>query len=228
MGGNMRAADAAVRVLQQAGVRYAFSVPGESFLGLLDALGDCPDIQVISARHEGGAAFMAEAVGKLTGVPAICMGTRGVGSSNLAIGIHTAYQDSSPLIAMLGQVETPFRHKEAFQEVELGPFLQHITKWSVEVPSSERLPDLVCGAAEPGDRARWPWRSGATSWTAPRRTTCPRPERHRSRQHPGRRWPRPWNCCARPRARSLSPGVACCTPVRPVTWLRSRSELASP
>lgn len=101
----MRAADAAVRVLEEFGVRHAFCVPGESFLGLLDALASS-QIRVVAARHEGGAAFMAEAVGKLTGVPAICMGTRGVGSANLAVGIHTAYQDSTPLIALLGQVET--------------------------------------------------------------------------------------------------------------------------
>lgn len=142
MAATMRAADAAVEILEQFGVRYTFAVPGESFLGMLDALHDS-SIRLISTRHEGGAAFMAEAVGKLTGVPAVCMGTRGVGSANLAIGIHTAYQDSTPLIAMLGQVETPFRHREAFQEVELAPLLSHLTKWSVEVPTSERLPDMV-------------------------------------------------------------------------------------
>ncbi len=141
--GTVRAADAAVRVLREAGVRYAFCVPGESFLGLLDALRDAPEIRLVSTRHEGGAAFMAEAVGKLTGVPAICMATRAVGSSNLAIGLHTAHQDSTPLVALVGQVETPLREREAFQEVDLAPFLRHVTKWAVEVPSSERLPDLV-------------------------------------------------------------------------------------
>ncbi|HET9017739.1 MAG TPA: thiamine pyrophosphate-dependent enzyme [Thermomicrobiaceae bacterium] len=142
MGNSLRAADAAVRVLEEFGVRYAFCVPGESFLGLLDALAGSA-IQVVAARHEGGAAFMAEAVGKLTGMPALCMGTRGVGSSNLAVGIHTAHQDSTPMLAMLGQVETPFRHREAFQEVELAAFLGELTKWAVEVPGGERLPDLV-------------------------------------------------------------------------------------
>ncbi|HEV2108165.1 MAG TPA: thiamine pyrophosphate-dependent enzyme [Thermomicrobiales bacterium] len=146
MAATIRAGVAAARVLQQRGVRYAFGVPGESFLGLLDALHETPEIQLISTRHEGGAAFMAEAVGKLTGVPAICMGTRGVGTANLAIGIHTAYQDSTPLIALVGQVETPFRHREALQEVELAPFLSHITKWAIEAPNGERLPDLVSEA----------------------------------------------------------------------------------
>ena len=80
----MRAADAAVQVLREFGVRFAFTVPGESFLGILDALVDEPQIEVVAARHEGGAAFMAEAVGKLTGVPALCMGTRAVGTALLA------------------------------------------------------------------------------------------------------------------------------------------------
>lgn len=135
-----------MRVLRDRGVRYAFGVPGESFLGLLDALHETPEMQLISTRHEGGAAFMAEATGKLTGEPAICMGTRGVGTANLAIGIHTAYQDSTPLIALVGQVETPIRHREALQEVELAPFLSQITKWSVEAPNGERLPELVSEA----------------------------------------------------------------------------------
>lgn len=142
----IRAGVAAVRVLRDRGVRYAFGVPGESFLGLLDALHETPEMQLISTRHEGGAAFMAEATGKLTGEPAICMGTRGVGTANLAIGIHTAYQDSTPLIALVGQVETPIRHREALQEVELAPFLSQITKWSVEAPNGERLPELVSEA----------------------------------------------------------------------------------
>ncbi len=143
MGERTRAGVAAARILERQGVRFAFGVPGESFLGLLDALHETDGIRLIGTRHEGGAAFMAEAVGKLTGTPAIAMGTRGVGTANLTIGIHTAYQDSTPLIAMVGQVETPFRHREALQEVELAPFLSQITKWAVEVPSGDRLPDLT-------------------------------------------------------------------------------------
>ena len=142
----MRAGVAAVRVLRERGVRYAFGVPGESFLGLLDALHETPEIRLVATRHEGGAAFMAEAVGKLTGMPAICMGTRGVGAANLAIGLHTAHQDSTPLLAFVGQVETPFRHREALQEVELAPFLGQITKWAVEAPGGAGLPALVAEA----------------------------------------------------------------------------------
>jgi acetolactate synthase-1/2/3 large subunit len=127
-------------------VRYAFGVPGESFLGFLDALYETPEIRLITTRHEGGAAFMADAVGKLTGQPAICMGTRGVGSANLAVGIHTAQQDSTPLIAIVGQVETPFRHREALQEVELAQFLGSITKWAVEAPNGAELPRIASEA----------------------------------------------------------------------------------
>jgi acetolactate synthase-1/2/3 large subunit len=142
----IRSSLASTRLLRDRGVRYAFGVPGESFLGLLDALYDTPEIDLVTTRHEGGAAFMADAAAKLTGQPAICMGTRGVGSANLAIGIHTAYQDSTPMLAMVGQVETPFRHREALQEVELAAFLGEITKWSVEPPSAAELPRLVSEA----------------------------------------------------------------------------------
>ena len=90
--------------LRAAGVRYAFTVPGESFLGLLDAF-EAAGIRVIATRHEGAAAFMAEAHGQLTGRPAVCLGTRAVGGANLAIGIHTARQDSTPMFVAVGQVE---------------------------------------------------------------------------------------------------------------------------
>jgi len=142
----IRSSLASTRLLRDRGVRYAFGVPGESFLGLLDALYETPEIDLVTARHEGGAAFMADAAAKLTGQPAICMGTRGVGTANLAIGIHTAYQDSTPMLAMVGQVETPFRHREALQEVELASFLGEITKWSIEPPSASELPRLVAEA----------------------------------------------------------------------------------
>jgi acetolactate synthase-1/2/3 large subunit len=137
---------ATTRLLRDRGVRFAFGVPGESFLGLLDALYDTPEIQLVATRHEGGAAFMAEAAGKLTGLPAICMGTRAVGAANLAIGLHTAQQDSTPLIAFVGQAETDVRHREALQETELAAFLGPITKWAVEVPSGERLPEVAAEA----------------------------------------------------------------------------------
>src|SRR5688500_6291189 len=112
----------AAEVMAQAGVRRLYTVPGESFLEILDAAEQHPDLSLISTRHESGAAFMAEAEGKLTGRPAVAMATRGVGASNLAIGVHTARQDSTPMLVLLGQVETDFLGREAFQEVDLSAF----------------------------------------------------------------------------------------------------------
>jgi len=118
-------------VLRAAGVRYAFTVPGESFLGLLDGL-SAAGIRVVSTRHEGAAAFMAEAYGQLTGRPAACLATRAVGAANLAIGIHTARQNSTPMFALVGQVERRFRGREAFQEVDQVGSFGRLAKWSAE------------------------------------------------------------------------------------------------
>jgi len=117
--------------LRGAGVRYAFTVPGESFLGLLDAF-DGAGIRVVATRHEGAAAFMAEAHGQLTGRPAICLGTRAVGGANLAIGIHTARQDSTPMFVAVGQVERAYRGREAFQEIDQVESLGRLAKWAAE------------------------------------------------------------------------------------------------
>ena len=139
----MTGARALVEQMKREGVRHAFTVPGESFLGVLDAMHGDEQISLVATRHEGGAAFMAEAIGKLTGRPAVCMATRGVGSANMAIALHTAQQDSTPLVALIGQVETPYRGREAFQEVELAPFYAHICKWTAELNRPERAPELV-------------------------------------------------------------------------------------
>jgi acetolactate synthase-1/2/3 large subunit len=106
MGGRAKAGHLAVEVLARAGVRRFYTVPGESFLEILDAAERHPDTSLVSTRHESGASFMAEADAKVTGVPAVAMATRGVGASNLAIGVHTAMQDSTPMVVLLGQVET--------------------------------------------------------------------------------------------------------------------------
>ena len=139
----MTVSELLVAQLAAAGVRRAYTVPGESFLPLLDACDRHPDIRLISTRHESGAAFMADADAKVTGRPALAMATRGVGAANLAIGVHTAMQDSTPMIVILGQVESAFLGREAFQEVDLPSFYREITKWAVTAPSSERLPELV-------------------------------------------------------------------------------------
>ena len=119
-------------ILRAAGVRYAFTVPGESFLGLLDHLGDV-GIRVVATRHEGAAAFMAEAHGQLTGRPAACLATRAVGAANLAIGIHTATADSTPMFALVGQVDRPSRGREAFQEADLVRTIGGLAAWAVEI-----------------------------------------------------------------------------------------------
>ena len=133
--------------LRAAGVRYAFTVPGESFLGLLDALGDA-GIRVVATRHEGGAAFMAEAHGNLTGRPAACLGTRAVGSSNLAIGIHTARQDSSPMFAIVGQVERAHRGHEALQEIDQVATIGGLAKWAAEPGDVEAVAPILSEALQ--------------------------------------------------------------------------------
>ncbi|MEA2608831.1 MAG: acetolactate synthase large subunit [Chloroflexota bacterium] len=131
--------------LRTAGVRYAFTVPGESFLGLLDAL-EGAGIRVIATRHEGPASFMAEAHGQLTGRPALCIGTRAVGGSNLAIGIHTARQNSTPLFVAVGQVERAFLGREAFQEIDQVATLGGLAKWAAEPHSTGDVPAVVSEA----------------------------------------------------------------------------------
>ncbi|HET7271934.1 MAG TPA: thiamine pyrophosphate-dependent enzyme [Rubrobacter sp.] len=133
----------AAEVLARAGVRRLYTVPGESFLEILDAAEEHSDLDLISTRHESGASFMAEADGKLTGTPAVAMATRGVGASNLAIGVHTAKQDSTPMLVLLGQVETDFLGREAFQEVDLTAFYAPITKWAATVHRADRLAEFV-------------------------------------------------------------------------------------
>jgi acetolactate synthase I/II/III large subunit len=117
--------------LRRAGVRWAFTVPGESFLGLLDGLVGA-GINVVATHHEGAAAFMAEAHAQLTGRPAACIGTRAVGASNMAIGIHTAFADSSPMFALVGQVERASSGREGFQEVDLVASIGRLAKWAAE------------------------------------------------------------------------------------------------
>ncbi len=131
-------------ILVRQGVESVFGVPGESYLALLDALYDRKDrIRTLMARHEGGAAFMAAAHGKLTGRPGICMVTRGPGATNAAIGVHTAMQDSSPMILVVGQVSRSTRHRESFQEIDYRSFFGDVAKWAIEINDSGRIPELV-------------------------------------------------------------------------------------
>ena len=128
--------------LRAVGVRYAFTVPGESFLGLLEGL-DAAGIRVVATRHEGAAAFMAEAHGQLTGRPAACVGTRAVGAANLAIGIHTARQDSTPMFVLVGQVEREFIGREAFQEADQTATFGGLAAHAVEPRTAADVPAAV-------------------------------------------------------------------------------------
>jgi acetolactate synthase I/II/III large subunit len=134
-----------VDALVAQGVEHVFCVPGESYLAVLDALHDAP-IKITVCRQEGGAAMMAEAVGKLTGRPGICMVTRGPGATNASPGVHIAMQDSSPMILFIGQIETGMREREAFQEVDYKAFFGSMAKWVVEIDKAERIPELVTRA----------------------------------------------------------------------------------
>jgi acetolactate synthase I/II/III large subunit len=143
IGSTRGAGSVAVEVLARAGVRRFYTVPGESFLEVIDAVEQHPALSLVSTRHESGASFMAEADAKLTGIPAVAMATRGVGASNLAIGVHTAMQDSTPMVVLLGHVETEFLGREAFQEVDLAAFYAPITKWAATVNRAERIAEFV-------------------------------------------------------------------------------------
>ena len=124
------------------GVEVIYGVPGESYLAALDALHDVP-IRFVNARHEAGAANMAAADGKLTGRPGVCFVTRGPGAMHGAVGVHTAFQDSAPMLYLVGQVPRGERGREALQEVDFRSTFAPLCKWSEEVIDARRLPELV-------------------------------------------------------------------------------------
>ena len=129
------------------GVNHAFTVPGESFLPVLDALYDSREmVKLIVNRHESGATFMAEAYAKLTGQPGVAFVTRGPGATNAAIGVHVAHQDSSPLILFIGQVGNDFVEREAFQEIDYRRMFGQMTKWVAQIDRADRVPEFVARA----------------------------------------------------------------------------------
>ncbi|QHJ00639.1 thiamine pyrophosphate-binding protein [Xylophilus rhododendri] len=137
---------ALVESLQAHGVDRVFCVPGESYLEVLDALHDAPDIHLVVAKHEGGAANMAEADGKLTGRPGICMVTRGPGATHASIGVHIAQQDSTPMILFVGQISREHVGREAFQEVDYQAMFGGLAKWVVEITDAQRVPEILARA----------------------------------------------------------------------------------
>ena len=129
------------------GVDMAFCVPGESYLPVLDALYESREtIKLITCRHEGGAANMAEAYGKLTGNPGICLVTRGPGATNASIGVHTALQDSTPMILLIGQVGSDFVEREAFQEIDYRRMYGQLAKWVAQIDRADRIPEYMARA----------------------------------------------------------------------------------
>ncbi len=127
------------------GADTVFSVPGESFLALLDGLYDSP-IRLITCRHEGGAANMADAYGKLTGRPGIAVVTRGPGATQASVGVHTAFQDSTPLILLVGQVASDQEEREAFQEIDFRRMFGPMAKWVAQIDRTDRIPEYVARA----------------------------------------------------------------------------------
>ena len=136
-----------VDALRINGVERAFCVPGESYLAVLDALYDAKDeIDLVVCRQEGGAAYMAEAYGKLTGKPGICFVTRGPGATNASVGVHTAFQDSTPMILFIGQVARDQMDREAFQEIDFRRMFGALAKWVVQIDDARRIPELISQA----------------------------------------------------------------------------------
>lgn len=134
-----------VEALETHGVERVFCIPGESYLAVLDALHDSP-INTTVCRQEGGAAMMADAWGRLTGTPGICMVTRGPGATNAAAGVHIAHQDSTPMILFIGQINSRFREREAFQEVDYRQVFGSMTKWVAEIDRADRIPEMISRA----------------------------------------------------------------------------------
>lgn len=133
--------------LVRQGVEIAFGVPGESFLPLLDGLVDHQErLRFITCRQEGGAAYMAEAYAKLTGKPGVVMVTRGPGAANALIGVHTAYQDSTPMVVLIGQVGTDMVEREAFQEMDYRKVYSECSKWVGSIDRTDRIDEFVSHA----------------------------------------------------------------------------------
>jgi acetolactate synthase-1/2/3 large subunit len=133
-----------VDALKIHGADHAFCVPGESYLPVLDALHDAREqIKLIVCRQEGGAAYMADAYGKLTGRPGICFVTRGPGATNASVGVHTAYQDSTPMILFIGQVGSDCVEREAFQEIDYRRMFGQMAKWVASIDRADRIPEFI-------------------------------------------------------------------------------------
>jgi len=137
------------------GADTAFTVPGESFLPVLDGFHDVKDkVKLVICRHEAGAANMAEAYGKLTNRPGLAFVTRGPGAAQAAVGVHTAFQDSTPMILFVGDVGSDFRNREAFQEVDFSSMFASLAKRVERIDQVERIPEYVARAYQTATSGR--------------------------------------------------------------------------
>ena len=143
-----------VEQLRLQGVTRAYGVPGESYLAVLDALNDAPEIHFTICRQEGGAAMMAEAEGKLTGAPGICFVTRGPGATNASAGLHIAAQDSTPMILFIGQVARDQMEREAFQEIDYRRMFGQQAKWVAQIDDAARIPEFISRAFQTATSGR--------------------------------------------------------------------------
>src|SRR6185503_18402072 len=123
-----------------------FTVPGESFLAVLDALHDVPEIETVVCRQEGGVSYMADADGKMTGRPGVAFVTRGPGATNASAGVHVAFQDSTPMILFVGDLDRADKDREGFQEIDLAAFFGPIAKWAARIDDARRIPEYVARA----------------------------------------------------------------------------------
>src|SRR4028118_603344 len=123
-----------------------FTVPGESFLAVLDALHDTPEIDLVVCRQEGGVAYMADADGKMTGRPGIAFVTRGPGATNASAGVHVAFQDSTPMILFVGDLDRADRDREGFQEIDFTQFFGPISTSAARIDARRRIPEYVARA----------------------------------------------------------------------------------
>ena len=136
-------AEVLIDALKINAVDRIFCIPGESFLAALDALYDQSDISLIICRNEGGAAYMAEAEGKLTGTPGVCFVTRGPGATNASGGLHVAMQDSTPMILLIGQIARKDLDREAFQEIDYRRMFAEVSKWVAQIDDADRVPEYL-------------------------------------------------------------------------------------
>ena len=132
-----------IEELVRHGIKRVFGVPGESYLDALDAMHGRNDIDFVICRQEGGATMMAEAQGKLTGTPGVCFVTRGPGATNASAGVHVAAQDSTPMLLLIGQIDSGAREREAFQEVNYRQMFGDMVKWVAEIEDARRIPEFI-------------------------------------------------------------------------------------